>query len=119
MFLSPTSARGHWAGVSARYGLVDFDAIERSVYTGDYKTPVSQPWSETPLSDKLDELRRQCARLKIDDRIIDWEAGLWFSHTETLFVTVDGGFKEIIDRKAAQNLFFGRAPPQPEGTSEP
>jgi predicted Zn-dependent protease len=83
----------HWADVSARYGLVNVEIIERAVEAGDYKTPVSRPWSETPLSDKLDELHRHCARLKIDDRIVDWEAGLWFSHTETLFLTVDGGHR--------------------------
>ena len=45
----------------------------------------------TPLSDKLDLLRTECARLKTDDRIVDWDASLWYTETDTLYLTTDGG----------------------------
>jgi predicted Zn-dependent protease len=81
----------HWARRSAGCTLVDFEAIEQPIGAGEFRTLPSQPWSEATPDDKLDELRRQSARLKIDDRIIDWEAGFWFSHIEALYLTADGG----------------------------
>ena len=41
--------------------------------------------------DKIDLLRTECARLKTDDRMVDWEASLWYTETDTLYLTTDGG----------------------------
>jgi len=80
-----------WARVTAGRGLVELTALEREPRVGEYRSPVQQPWSSLPLADKLDLLRRECARLKVDDAIIEWRAGLWHSEIETLYLTAAGG----------------------------
>ena len=55
-----------------------------------YRSPVGWPWSEMSLADKIALVHEQCARLKTDDRIVDWEAMLWYSSARTLFLTADG-----------------------------
>ena len=57
---------------------------------GAYATHELVPWRQTPLSDKIDLLRTECARLKTDDRIVDWEASLWYTETDMLYLTTDG-----------------------------
>jgi predicted Zn-dependent protease len=44
-----------------------------------------------PLAEKIDLLRTECTRLKTDDRIVDWEASLWHTEMDTLYLTADGG----------------------------
>ena len=53
-----------------------------------------QPWPSVPLSEKIDLLRGECARLKTDDRIVDWETSLWHTAVDTLYLTADGGHVE-------------------------
>src|SRR5213075_1507465 len=36
-------------------------------------------------------LRLTSERLKIDDRIVDWDASLWHTESDTLYLTADGG----------------------------
>src|SRR5919199_3919683 len=83
-------ARG-WALQSAGRSVVDFSKMRTTPPTGAYATHELVPWRHTPLSDKLDLLRTECARLKTDDRIVDWEASLWYTETDTLYLTTDGG----------------------------
>src|SRR6266852_8719292 len=83
-------ARG-WAMQSAGRSVVDFSKMRTTPPTGAYATHELVPWRHTPLSDKIDLLRTECARLKTDDRIIDWEASLWYTETDTLYLTTDGG----------------------------
>jgi len=59
--------------------------------TGEYHTPVQQPWSGSSLADKLDLLRRECARLKTNSAIVEWQASLRHQEMETLYLTSDGG----------------------------
>ena len=65
-------ARG-WAMQSAGRSVVDFSKMRTAPPTGEYATHELLPWRHTPLSDKIDLLRTECARLKTDDRIVDWE----------------------------------------------
>jgi predicted Zn-dependent protease len=58
---------------------------------GVYQSRVGTPWADLPLADKLDLLRRQDARLAVDPRIVDREAGLWHTALATLLVDADGG----------------------------
>src|SRR5919199_4007623 len=83
-------ARG-WALQSAGRSVVDFSKMRTTPPTGAYATHELVPWRHTPLSDKLDLLRRECARLKTDDRIVDWEASLWYTEMDTRYLTADGG----------------------------
>src|SRR4030095_10282284 len=78
------------------------------------------PWCAVSLADKIDLLRTECARLKTDDRIVDWDASLWYTEMETLYLTADGGrvrqlFRYIVPMLSAtanagaetQNRTFG------------
>jgi predicted Zn-dependent protease len=80
-----------WAQRSAGRSVVDFSTITPSRPIGEYASPVQTPWSAVPLADKIDLLRATGEQLKTDDRIVDWEASLWHTESNTLFVTADGG----------------------------
>jgi predicted Zn-dependent protease len=80
-----------WAQQSARCSVVDFSKIVFAPPHGEYASPEQIPWSAVPLSEKLDLLRTEAARLKTDDRIVDWKASLWYTETDTLYLTADGG----------------------------
>lgn len=79
-----------WARRTRGRNLVDPRRIVRATATGEYETPVRIRWESVPLRDKVDRLQAQCARLKADNRIRDWEAGLWFAESESVLVTADG-----------------------------
>jgi predicted Zn-dependent protease len=80
-----------WAQLSARRSVVDVSQLIVPPSHGEYASVERIPWSSVPLSEKLDLLRGECARLKTDDRIVDWEAALWYTAVDTLFLTADGG----------------------------
>jgi predicted Zn-dependent protease len=71
--------------------VVDFSTVALPHPTGEYASPVHLPWSSVSLSDKINLLRTTSEQLKTDDRIVDWEASLWHTESNTLFVTADGG----------------------------
>lgn len=58
---------------------------------GSYRTRVDRAWESLSLGDKLDLLHEASAALKCHDRIVDWEAGLWRTRHETLYLTTAGG----------------------------
>ena len=80
-----------WAQRSAGCSVVDFSRIAFPRPDGEYETPVQIPWSAVPLPEKIDLLRAASERLKTDPRIVDWEASLWYTESDTLYVTADGG----------------------------
>ncbi len=80
-----------WARETAEHGMEGEAPTERKPPQGEYQSRVEQPWAELPPADKIAVLRREAERLKQDDRIVDWEAGLWHTDLETLLVTTDGG----------------------------
>jgi predicted Zn-dependent protease len=81
-----------WARAAAPYSLIAAQHLDWEVQRGEYRTPVStQPWSGLTLAEKLDLLRRACARLKIDEAIVEWQAGLWHRKVDTLHMSSDGG----------------------------
>ncbi|MEC8933736.1 MAG: metallopeptidase TldD-related protein [Candidatus Latescibacterota bacterium] len=81
----------HWAHQTAGQAVVDHGQITRPAPVGDYIAPVTQPWSQVSLSDRIDRAKGQCARLKTDDRIVDWSVSLWWIGSEQLYLTSDGG----------------------------
>ena len=90
--LRRAAERAHdWARLSARRSVVDFAQLIVAPPHGEYGSVEHQPWSSVPLSDKIDLLRDECARLKTDDRIVDWETSLWHTAVDTLYLTADGG----------------------------
>src|SRR5262245_51616374 len=57
-----------WARSSAGRGVVDFSTVPFPQPTGEYLSPVQTAWETVPLSGKIEVLRTECQRLKIDDR---------------------------------------------------
>lgn len=80
-----------WARSSAGRSVVDFSIVPFPQPTGEYLSPVRTAWEAIPLSEKIDVLKTECQRLKIDERIVDWDASLWNTASDTLYVTADGG----------------------------
>ena len=81
----------YWAGQTAGRSVVDFGKIALPQSVGEYAGPEEIPWSSMSLSDKIDLLQTESRRLKTDDRIVDWEAMLRHTRTETLHLTSGGG----------------------------
>ncbi|NDD30237.1 MAG: TldD/PmbA family protein [Proteobacteria bacterium] len=80
-----------WARHTRGRSVVDFSRFELPAPRGEYATPVTLAWSSVPLREKIDLLREQSARLKIDARIVDWSASVWNLETDTLYITSNGG----------------------------
>lgn len=80
-----------WAQQSSGRSVIDWQNIVMATPQGEYITPIQEPWESVPLSTKLDLLQTECHRLHCDPRIVDWEASLWHTTTETLYLTADGG----------------------------
>ena len=80
-----------WARRSAGHSVVDFSTVALPRPNGTYTSPVQLSWHDVSLSDKIDLLRSTSETLKNDERIADWEASLWHTESDTLFITADGG----------------------------
>jgi predicted Zn-dependent protease len=80
-----------WAHSSAGRSVIDFSTVPFPRPTGEYGSPVQKAWNSLPLADKIDLLRAENVRLKADERIVDWDASLWYTESDTTFVTADGG----------------------------
>ncbi|HUW33384.1 MAG TPA: TldD/PmbA family protein [Planctomycetota bacterium] len=80
-----------WAGQSAGRSVVDFRRIAMPPPAAEYVGPEQTPWETVPPSGKFDMLIAECKRLKVDDRIVDWESAIWFTRKETLYLTAGGG----------------------------
>ena len=80
-----------WAHDNAANSLVDFSKIIMEPPQGEYAVPESEPWQSVSLADKIDLLRHESGRLKIDPRIVDWDASLWHTDVDALYLTADGG----------------------------
>jgi predicted Zn-dependent protease len=85
-----------WAHLTAKRSVTDYSAVvaaqERAQNDARnrYVTPVKQPALSMTLKDKIALLMQESTACKIDDRIIDWSASFWTTHTKQLYVTADG-----------------------------
>jgi predicted Zn-dependent protease len=80
-----------WAVRTQGKGVMDFSRLPHEGSSGEYATPVSQPWRSLSLGDKVDLLREACQQLKTDERIVDWAASLWHTDAESHLLTSAGG----------------------------
>ncbi|MBT3199408.1 MAG: TldD/PmbA family protein [Phycisphaerales bacterium] len=80
-----------WAKQAAGRAVTDFSKIAWPSEQAEVTGPNIRPWSEVSLEARYDLLTQQCARLKTDDRIVDWSAGIWFASSDSLLLTSDGG----------------------------
>lgn len=79
-----------WARATADTHLLNQTDLVHKPHIGEYRTLAKQPWAGLSLADKLALLSRECRRLKVDDTILDWQAGFWHSDIDTLYVTAEG-----------------------------
>ena len=79
-----------WASRTAGRGVADFRKVALPNHQAEYAGPNDVPWERVSTADKFDLLMDQSRRLK-GDQIVDWEASLWNTQTETLYATGDGG----------------------------
>lgn len=78
-----------WARRTAATGLLCSPPPHEAVM-GEYSSRVETPWESVPLREKIDLVRAECERLKTDDRIVDWDASLWYTAADQLLVTSTG-----------------------------
>jgi predicted Zn-dependent protease len=82
---------GAWASRTAEFSVLDSRGLSMPHPRGDHRAESREPWASTPLSEKIERLARASERLKSSPEIVDWEAELWFTRTETLYLTNGGG----------------------------
>ena len=83
-------ARAHdWAKLTAGRSVADYSALAMPKPSGQYRTPQLQP-TQLSKREKFELLNAESAACKIDDRIVDWSASFWTTHTKQLYVTADG-----------------------------
>ncbi len=83
-------ARG-WAERTAGHAVIDTSTIPMPHPRGEHVAKVRDRWDEVSLADKLAILESASARLKRGERIVDWEAELWFTRWHTAYFTNGGG----------------------------
>lgn len=79
-----------WARLSAKHGILPATDIPRPQQSGHYQSPVAIPWQSTNMGDKIALLQDVNRALKIDERIVDWQASLGRREIQSLLVTSDG-----------------------------
>ena len=80
-----------WAERTRLATVVDFTKVVAPTPRGSYTSPIERPWSSLPLTEKIDLARTECARLKTDARIVDWDVLLWHTAGDQLYVTCGDG----------------------------
>ena len=80
-----------WAARTAGRSVLDGLSVPMPHPRGEDAATVDQPWDEVSLTDKIDLVQRASERLKRDERIVDWEAGLWFTRWQIAYLTNGGG----------------------------
>lgn len=103
--LKDAAARARaWAERVAGHTVTDFSKVALPSPKGTFETPVEKPWDLLSLGDKVAMLTRVAKRLKRSDRVVDWEASLWYTRVESLYVTVDGGEAHQVQHLLAPDL---------------
>jgi predicted Zn-dependent protease len=93
-----------WAKATAGRGVYDFAKIAMPHPQGEYASPVEKPWDSVPLVEKIDLVRKECGRLKTDERIADFEAMLWHARAEMVYLTSEGGRVRQLFQRLCPNL---------------
>jgi predicted Zn-dependent protease len=80
-----------WARASAGRSAVDSRRAKLGDPKGEYAGPELMPWASVGLEDKVALLMGLSKALKTDERIVDWDASLWHTAKESLYLTAGGG----------------------------
>ncbi len=79
-----------WAIAAAKTGLLKNSDYPRPEIQLHYETPVKQAWDSIPLSEKISILQDANSALKINDRIVDWQACMGRHTEDTLLISSAG-----------------------------
>lgn len=80
-----------WAARTAAHAVIDTRAIPMPHPRGEHHGRAAQRWDDVSLADKLAILSGASERLKVGQRIVDWEAELWFTRWHSVYLTNGGG----------------------------
>lgn len=80
-----------WAQYTQGRTVADFSKLTMPHRCGQYHSVLNKEWSQSSIADKLTLLHDEATQAKIDDRIVDWEASLWFIERQQLYITNYGG----------------------------
>ncbi len=80
-----------WARVSAARAVFDYSKVALPHPQGEYESPMEVPWDSVSLPEKIGLVKRECERLRIEDRIVDHDAFLWYARTDQFYYTNEGG----------------------------
>jgi predicted Zn-dependent protease len=80
-----------WAEQTSNRAVLDSRRLSMPHPRGEHRGPVRDAWEATPLHDKIARLTQASSELKRGDAIVDWEAELWFTRWESLYLTNGGG----------------------------
>ncbi len=93
--LRAAAARAHdWAKLTAGKSVTDYTELAMPKPNGAYRTRVQKNPADLTQREKFEMLKDESAKSKMDDRIVDWSASFWTTHTKQLYVTADGGLAE-------------------------
>ncbi len=79
----------NWANDNSRFQLISPTTLPRPKLSGQYHSPIAQPWDSIDLETKLEEMRKIDQRLNIHDVIVDWWVVFYSCQSEIIFVTPD------------------------------
>jgi len=94
--LSPSGLRAAseraraWARLGARHGLDGVVPPPGPARHGRYRTAVERPWDSLSGGDRLALVDAAARRLRVDRRIVDWQAVLAWRRVETVIVDAHG-----------------------------
>jgi len=83
-----------YAGLTRGRSVVDYRKVAMPRPSGRYQTPIGADPAKVSRREKVDRLAAESKQCRIDNRIVDWEASLWTTRTQQLYVTADGGAVE-------------------------
>jgi predicted Zn-dependent protease len=81
----------HYAEITAGRSVIDYARIEMPRGKGEYRSPVARDPQSLSRSEKYALLACEAKQCRVDDRIVDWEANLWTTHSSQAYFTADGG----------------------------
>ncbi len=84
----------HWAQLTAGRAVADFSKFKMPQSSGNYRSAVKDSPLGLSKHDKFQMLIAESAQCKVDERIVDWSASFWTTHTKQLYVTADGAMVE-------------------------
>jgi predicted Zn-dependent protease len=94
-----------WAIAYSKYPVMDFSKIVLPSYIGKYQSSESATSKQPIRREIISLLQAESATCRIDSRIVDWEASLWTTNTNQLYLTSDGSDIEQQYHYVIPNLY--------------